>query len=391
MTNPIAQRLRGELDELYLKAMHEQRDLTDAEAKRVDGIKAEAIKLKSQAAVTDAMKWLSTDGTEGTKPEGWAFKSNDEPTLGAPPLTFERKQIDELFDAATKRQMHTVQAKATISGTQAPMSQAIQYDFTEWPFLRDAARILDLIPVKPASGSKIDYFRATTGATAAAAVAEGAAKPESSPVWAEVVANVSKIAHFVRVNDEVISDHSNFLDIIGREMLSGLLAAENEQLLNGSGVAPNLLGLLNTTGILTRARTTESNLDVLFDATTDLRTGSSFVEPDVIVMHPNNFGSVRKSKDANGAYITGDPMGAPPFVLWGAKVLVTNRIAAGTSLVANLKESSVAYLREPARLEVNGYGGTAEFIQNQSLIRAEERLALAVVRPSALCRVTGLA
>lgn len=315
---------------------------------------------------------------------------SDKGSLGAPPLHFERKQLDELYDAATKRQMHTVQAKATISGTQAPMAQAIQYDFTEWPFLRDQARILDLLPVKPATGSKIDYFRATAGATAAAAVAEGAAKPESSPVWAEVTANVSKIAHFVRVNDEVLSDHSNFLEIIGREMLSGLLAAENEALLNGSGVAPNLTGLLNTTGILTRARTTESNLDVLFDATTDLRTGSSFVEPEVIVMNPANFGSVRKARDANGVYLTGNPMSPPPFSLWGSRVLVTNRIAAGTALVANLKESSVAYLREAARLEVNGYGGTAEFVANQSLLRAEERLALAVVRPTCLVKVTNL-
>jgi hypothetical protein len=36
-------------------------------------------------------------------------------------------------------------------------------------------------------------------------------------------------------------------------------------------------------------------------------------------------------------------------------------------------------------------GGSDEFINNQTLVRAEERMgAVAVIRPSAICKVTGL-
>lgn len=312
--------------------------------------------------------------------------AKSEGSLGAPPLAFTKAQLSELHQAAGNRG-----SKAVISTTESPMSNQIRYDLTEFPFLRDAARVLEHIPVAQTDQPRIHYFKGTTGATAAAAVAEGAAKPESSPVWTEAEAVVRKIAHFTRASDEVLSDFSNFTEFVGKEMLSGLVSTENEQILNGSGTAPNLTGLLNTTGILTRAKGTDSNLDALFYATNDLRTGSSFTEPDIVVLHPTDFGKIRTVKDANGQYLLSNPMSEPPFSLWGAQVVVTNRIAAGTSLVANLKEGARVYLREAPKLEVAPMGGgTTEFISNLTLIRAEERLALAVVRPTAICKVTGL-
>lgn len=336
-----------------------------------------AAKQETKNELSRQMKELGSIGMGSSKAEG---------SLGAPPLSFSKAQLAELHTAAGNRG-----SKAVISSVESPMSNTVGYNFEEFPFLRDSARLLDLVPVVPTDQPRIHFFRATAGASAAAAVAEGAAKPESSPVYAEVEAVVRKLAHFTRANDEVIADFQNFIEVIGREMLAGLIATENEQLLNGSGVAPNLTGLLNTTGIQTRAMGTDTRIDAIFKATNDLRTGTSFVEPDVIVLSPVDFGLMRAQKDGNGRYLLADPMSLPPFSLWGAKVLVTNRIAAGTALVANLKESSRVYLREAPKLEVAPQGGgTTEFIANQTLIRAEERLALAVVRPTALCKVTGL-
>jgi len=63
----------------------------------------------------------------------------------------------------------------------------------------------------------------------------GFAKPESSPVWTQVIVPIRKVAHYTWVNDEVLANFSNFAEIIGQELLAGLVDAENARLLTGGG------------------------------------------------------------------------------------------------------------------------------------------------------------
>lgn len=114
---------------------------------------------------------------------------------------------------------------------------------------------------------------------------------------------------------------------------------------------------------------------------------TSFTEPDTIILNPADYGDVRLVKDSEGRYLTGDLAAAGPPTIFGTRVLVSNKIAAGTGLVANLAEAARLYIREAPRVDVSG---AAEFVANQTLIRAELREALAIVRPSAIVKVTGL-
>ena len=59
----------------------------------------------------------------------------------------------------------------------------------------------------------------------------------------------------------------------------------------------------------------------------------------------------------------------------------------GTVLVADLRSAAVAYVRQPPTVETSR-GGFEELTHNISLFRAEERVALTIVRPSALCLIT---
>lgn len=307
-------------------------------------------------------------------------------SLGAPTFDFTRDDVAHLQKAAIDRRIAT----KAVSTTQSPMSLVGDYRMSPFPYLRDRTRILDLIPTEQTDAPTVFYFRATTAAAAAAAVDEGANKPESTPAWEQVSSPVRKLAHFARVNDEVIADFNGFLNVIGTEMLAGLIDEENDQLLNGSGVAPNLTGLLTTTGIQT-VGSAGTDLDAIAEAANKVRTGA-FVEPDTVVMHPNDWASTGflLAKDSSGQYLVGNPLQGTAPSLWGMRVVLTTRMTENSVMVANLKEAARVYVRQGPSLEVQPGGGTAEFIANQTLIRAEERLALAVVRPSAICTVTAV-
>ena len=306
---------------------------------------------------------------------------------GVPALDFSMKQVQDMHTAA----QHAYHFKAEIDSTDSPMSAVGDYRMTPFPFLRDKPRVANLIPVERTDAPLVFFFKGSTAASAAAAVAEGTAKPESSPVWTQVSAPVRKLAHFVRINDEVLQDFVNFRQVIGTELLAGLIDAENAQLLVGSGVAPNLTGLLTTAGILTRARGADTNLDAVAKAKSDLRVGSSLTEPDAIVIHPTNLMTIATAKDADQRYIVADLAAPGPETLFGMRVITTTKITLNTALMGNFAEAARIYVRQPPVVELAPLGGgTVEFIANQTLARCEERLALAVPRPTSLISITGL-
>jgi hypothetical protein len=256
----------------------------------------------------------------------------------------------------------------------------------------ELVRIADHIPGVLTDSPRVHYQVMTTDATAAAAVAPGANKPESSPDFDQAFADVVKVAHYAEAKDEFLKDYVAWQTVIRDVMIRGLIQEENRQLLTADGTGEDMVGLLETPGIIEidRDTTNESRLDCLLRAITVLRT-TSFMEPDLIVLHPTDFYETRIEKDQQDQYLAGNPLTAAPAELWGVKVLVTTSAPEGTGLVGNLPNAARVYWREAPIFEVHpGGGGKAEWIANKTLIRAEERMVLAVHRPEALVAVHAL-
>ena len=76
-------------------------------------------------------------------------------------------------------------------------------------------------------------------------------------------------------------------------------------------------------------------------------------------------------------------------MLWGLPVALTSAIVAGTALVGAFKTASQIFRKGGLRVEASNCHASF-FVENKIAIRAEERLALAVYRPSAFGTVTGL-
>lgn len=254
----------------------------------------------------------------------------------------------------------------------------------------EPTRILSLMPTQQVTSATATYWSAIAsggaGATAAATVAPGASKPESTPGWVEQTATIRKIAHWTGIPKEGLDDYPSFEQIVRDEMVSGLINVENSQLISGGGTGTDLLGLLNTVGIQTYAPAgAEARALSILHAQTMLRTGSGFLEADTVVAHPTDWEIVQKWASTTGELITGDPGQATARNLWGVNLIITTGITAGTGLVANLAASTVAFLREAPTVMVDPYSASTNNIVK---FIAEERLALGVLRPTGLVKIT---
>lgn len=199
---------RTALGRLHSDLSSKTTPITEAEARQLQALTSEVQGLKDQLAVIDpgdqlhrAMKDKETadakslvrmlgSGRPQWVPDDFRFGAGSKASSGTGDdlagLTFSREQVADLQRGALNRQITT---KAAITSTTAAMGAVSEYQLQPFPFLRDKQRILDLIPKQQTDAPAVHYFKGTTAASAAAAVAEGAAKPESTPAWTEVTAD----------------------------------------------------------------------------------------------------------------------------------------------------------------------------------------------------------
>ncbi len=254
--------------------------------------------------------------------------------------------------------------------------------------------VRSLIPITKVTGDKIWYLQHSVFTNAAAAVAAGGLKPTSVLTVTRIEDTVRTIAHVSEALDRaLLSDFDALVGFIDQNLRLGVLLAEENQILNGNGTAPNLRGILNTAGIGTQAVGADNRADAIHKAINVCRL--AFHEPDAIVLHPTDWQTVRLQKNANNDYYVGGAVEGDPITLWGKTVITSPVIAQGTGLVGAFGHGAQLWDREEARVVFteSGLGDTAGqelFTRNLIRFRAEERVSFGVPFPSAFCSVSGL-
>jgi HK97 family phage major capsid protein len=120
-----------------------------------------------------------------------------------------------------------------------------------------------------------------------------------------------------------------------------------------------------------------------------LRVGSSLAEANLLVLHPSTWSALRRLKDTQGRYLVNpDPTASDGQRLWDVPVLVTTTQAAGAGLLLDTTRFGKVLVREG----INVSTGTSndDFSRNITRFVIEERLALAVERPTAVLTIAGL-
>ncbi|WP_422928552.1 phage major capsid protein [Singulisphaera sp. PoT] len=249
--------------------------------------------------------------------------------------------------------------------------------------------VADLIPQDPTDQQAIKYMEETTFANAAAMTAEAGGAPESSLAYSERTVLVEWLPTTLPVTEQQLEDVPQLNGIINNRLSLMIQLSEEVQILSGNGTSPQLKGFLGggLSGIQTQALGGDPPLDAVLKAMTLVRF-TGFADPSGVVIHPNNWQTIRLLRTSTGAYLMGAPSEAGPEMVWGMPAVVTPAISAGTALLGDFLKFAHISRRRGLRVEVGFVND--DFKKGQKTLRADERLALEVYRPSAFCTITGL-
>jgi HK97 family phage major capsid protein len=237
-----------------------------------------------------------------------------------------------------------------------------------------------------ANSNTVRYLVESVATNAAAAVAEGATKPESTLDLDTVDEAVKKIATMLPVTEEMLEDGPAIQSYIDARLSLFVQIAEETALLYGSGSGANLNGLFNRIPAnnkgMRKAGASVTDADHIFRAMSRVR--EAFLEPDGIIIHPNDWEGIVLQKDLNAQYYGAGPFsgGESPKTLWGMNVVVTNAVTEAAPIIGAFKTAAQVYRRGGLTVEASNSHSTY-FAENKVAVRAEERLALAVYRPEA--------
>jgi HK97 family phage major capsid protein len=263
------------------------------------------------------------------------------------------------------------------------------------PGARRRLRLRDVFRSRPTSAGMVEWVKENAFTNAASPQVESSAKAESDITFTMAYEKVRTIAHWVTLSDQILADVPGLQNFIDTTMRYGVMVKEETEILSGDNLGSHLNGILpqasayaNTYLILN-----DTKLDKLRHAALELEDGDEVC--DFFVINPKDEHDIDLIKTEDGGvankgyYLVGDPLSGGSLTVktyWGRSVVVSNSISPGTFLAGDSSKAEI-FDRQDATIDLSREHAE-NFTKNLVTIRAESRLAIAVLRPTAFLRGT---
>lgn len=243
--------------------------------------------------------------------------------------------------------------------------------------------ILDVLKTTSHDTPTWRYLRQTIATNNAAIVAPGATKPTSIVTVDDINGSLQVFAHLSEYVDEyLLRDNDQLSRFLATQLLYMLQSKVEDEVLNGTGTAGRMLGILDMAGIQTQAYAT--------DKLTTLRTSALKLEnlgytADLFVVNIADWAAIETTRATSGSFDLGGPIDRAQQKIWGTQVVTSNRIPVGTALALDLDAVGLDIGSEGIEVKWDTSTG---FDKNQVRARVEGRFGVSVFQPAAIVKAT---
>lgn len=358
---------------------------------QIEALQKQADALDAKLVTRDiAAEPISTLDKEFKENENIARLMRDK--RGSAVITLTGKSAQELFERKTTITSAAVGA-ATTGVLQIDRIPGITIE------ARQVLRVRDLFTARPTQMQVIDFVKVLSPLSQASPVSEGNVKLENALTFQSASERVKTIATWIPASRQIMDDFAELRGFIDTSLPYYVNLAEEVQLLSGDATGENLHGIIPqatafNAGLLVAAAGW-NKIDIIGRAIQQI-TAAKELDPTFVILHPNDWWSIRLTKDGFGRYILGDPQ-APSSGgtqntavrpnIFGLDVVHTTSITTGTFLVGS-GNPIANEIRDRMEVQVEISTEHSDFFtRNLVAVRAEKRLAQITKRPASF--VTG--
>ena len=248
------------------------------------------------------------------------------------------------------------------------------------------------------------YYFLQEGATNnAAEKAEGAASGEDAFTYTAVTAPVRKFITTLPITAELLEDQAGAQAYFDGRLANHVMQRLEKQFLIGGGVAPEIKGLTQQTGINTITYTAGAfpataggKLRTVLDGIKDVEVNGKLA-PDAVLMSPAAYNALVAQVDGNNNFMLGASALAGTPTIWGLPVTKSSQIGGAVSTTIDVVVGAFGgglaanhVFRRGMEISISDSNADGDFAKDILTVKASLRYALAVYKPQAFTRINDI-